>query len=81
MVYCKIKLTKIHFRKVTFLTLTRIFSTFSPPCTPQTGPPYMNVCMLVRYIKDQRSIIHPKKTLSSTFEMDLTPKGGGKKYV
>ena len=30
MVYYKIKLTKIHFRKVTFLTLTRIFSSFSP---------------------------------------------------
>ena len=30
MVYYKIKLTKIHFRKVTFLTPTRIFSSFSP---------------------------------------------------
>ena len=30
MVYFKIKLTKIHFRTVTFFTLTRIFRSFSP---------------------------------------------------
>ena len=30
---------------------------------------------VVRYIKDQRSIIHLKKTLSSTLGMDLTPQG------
>ena len=37
MVYYKIKLTKIHFRTVTFFTLTRIFSYFSPSVAPGAG--------------------------------------------
>ena len=43
MVYYKIKLTEMHFTKVTFLTLTRIFSSFSP----SVGDPGLGDCLLV----------------------------------
>ena len=67
MVYYKIKLTELHFRKVTFLTPTRIFSSFSPSVHPSSPPPQIMVHMDDQQPPDRQLNVISLKMAEATF--------------